>query len=102
MLPRMELNACFHLSEGLPTNMYSLAYLHPVGLPEASADTGSKGPSGYTADHDRHALLTGPVALQLDLSAQLTVGQFGLVARAVDRVTPVVLLTAFGQQPEWE
>lgn len=80
--------------------MHNLTYLHPVGLPEAGADAGSKGPSRHTADHYRHALLTGVIALQLYLSAQLTIGQVGLVAGAVDRETPVVLLTALGQQSE--
>lgn len=48
-------------------------YLDPIGLPVAGTEGGSKGPSGHTADHDRHALLTGAVALQLDLSAHLAV-----------------------------
>lgn len=77
-----------------------LTYLHPVRLPEAGADAGSKGTSRHTADHYRHALLTGAVALQLNLSAKLTIGQVGLVACAVDRETPVVLLTTLGQQSE--
>ena len=82
--------------------MHNLTYLHPVGLPVAGADAGSKGTSRHTADHYRHAMLTGEVTLQLNLFAQLTVGQVGLVAGAVDRETPVVLLTALGQQSERE
>lgn len=82
--------------------MHNPTYLYPVGLPEASADAGSEGTSRHTADHYRHALLTGAVSLQLYLSAQLTIGQVGLVACAVDRETPVVLLTTLGQQSERE
>lgn len=74
------------------------AYLQPVSLPVANADAGGKGPTRNTADHHRDSLLTGVVALQLYLSAQLTIGEIGLVARAVDRESPVVLLTALGQQ----
>lgn len=77
-----------------------LTYLHPVGLPEAGADAGSKGTSRHTADHYRHALLTGAVSLNLYLMAQFAIGQVGLVACAVDRKAPVVLLTTLGQQPE--
>lgn len=76
----------------------SSTYLQPVSLPIANADAGGKGPTRDTADHHRHSLLTGAVALQLDLSSQLTIGELGLVARAVDRESPVVLLTALGQQ----
>lgn len=79
-------------------SMHDMTYLHPVGLAEAGADTGSKGTSRHTADHYRHALLTGVVALQLYLTAQLTIRQVSLVAGAVDRETPVVLLTTLGQQ----
>lgn len=79
-----------------------LTYLHPVGLPVAGADAGSEGPSGHTADHHGHALLTGPVALLLDLSAQLALGQVRLVTCAVHGETPVVLLATTGQQPERE
>lgn len=81
---------------------YDLTYLHPVGLPEANADAGSKGASRHTADHYRHALSAGAVALQLYLPAQFTIRQVGLVASAVDRETPVVLLTTLGQQSEGE
>lgn len=77
-------------------------YLHPVGLPEAGADTGSEGTSRHTADHHRHALHTGAVAGQFYLSAQLAFGQVSLVACAVDRETPEVLLTTLGQQSEKE
>lgn len=80
--------------------MCNLTYLHPVGFPEARADAGSEGPSRHTADDYRHALAAGVVAFELDLAAQFTVGQIGLVAGAVDRVTPVVLLTTLGQQSE--
>lgn len=73
-------------------------YLQPVSLPIANADAGGKGPTRNTADHHRHALLTGAVALQLYLSAQLTIREAGLVASAVDRESPVVLLTALGKQ----
>lgn len=73
-------------------------YLQPVSLPIANADAGGKGPTRNTADHHRHSLLTGAVALQLYFSAQLTIGELGLVARAVDGESPVVLLTALGQQ----
>lgn len=79
-----------------------LTYLHPVGLAEAGADAGSEGTSRHTADHHRHAVLTGEVALQLNLFSQPTVGQVGLVACAVDGETPVVLLTTLGQQSEEE
>lgn len=78
--------------------MHHLTYLQPVSLPKADADAGSKGPSRHTADHNRHALLTGVIALQLYLSAQLAVREVGFVASTVDRETPVVLLTAHGQQ----
>lgn len=80
----------------------SLTYLHPVGLPETGADTRSEGTSRHTADHYRHAIITGAVALQLYFSAKLTIGQVGLVAGAIDRETPVVLLTTLGQQSEKE
>lgn len=83
-------------------SVHSLTHLHPVGLPEAGADAGSKGTSRHTADHHGHALLAGAVSLHLYLSAQLTIGQVGLVACAVDRETPVVLLTTLGQQSERE
>lgn len=82
--------------------MRNLTYLHPVGLPETGADAGCKGASRHAADHYRHSLLTGAVTLQLDLSAQLTIRQVGLVACAVDRETPVVLLTTLSQQSEKE
>lgn len=74
-------------------------YLHPVGLHVADADAGGEGPAGDAADHHWHALLAGAVALLLDLSAQLAVGDVGLVAGAVDGEAPVVLLAALGQQP---
>lgn len=74
--------------------------LHPVRFPEAHADAGSKGPPWHTADHHRHALLTGQIALHLYLSAHLTVGQVGLVAGAVDRKTPIILLASVSQQSE--
>lgn len=77
--------------------MYSLTYLHPIGLAEADADAGGKDTSRHTADYYRHAPTTGVVALQLYLPAQFTVRQVGLVACAVDRETPVVLLTTLGQ-----
>ena len=81
-----------HCSTVYPS-MQHLTYLHPVGLPVAGADTGSEGASRHTADHHRHALLTGAVPLQHYVSAHITFGQVGLVAGAVDRGTPVVLLT---------
>lgn len=80
--------------------MHNLTYLHPVGLSEASADAWSKGPARHTADHYRHALLTGVIALQLYLSPEFTIRKVSLIAGAVDRKTPVVLLTALGQQSE--
>lgn len=79
---------------------HSVTYLQPVGLSEASADAGSKGPSRDTADHYRHALCTSAVSPQLDLSTHFTVRQVGLIARAVHREAPVVLLTTHGQQSE--
>lgn len=88
---------CYVLQHPEQPNMHDMTYLHPVGLAEAGADTGSKGTSRHTADHYRHALLTGAVALQLYLTAQFTIGQVSLVASAVDRETPVVLLTTLGQ-----
>lgn len=78
--------------------MHHLTYLQPVSLPKADADAGSKGPSRHAADHYRHALLTGVIALQLYLSAQLAVREVSFVAGTVDREPPVVLLTALGQQ----
>lgn len=77
-----------------------LTYLHPVGLSEASTDARGESTSRNTADHYRHALLTGEVTVQLYLFAQLAIGQVGLVACAVDRETPEVLLTTLGQQSE--
>lgn len=74
--------------------------LQPVSFPEAHADAGSKGPPWHTADHHRHARLTGQIALHLYLSAHLTVGQVGLVAGAVDRKTPIILLASVSQQSE--
>lgn len=80
--------------------MASHTDLQPVSFPEAHADAGSKGPPWHTADHHRHALLTGQIALHLYLSAHLTVGQVGLVAGAVDRKTPIILLASVSQQSE--
>lgn len=74
--------------------------LHPVSFPEAHADAGSKSAPWHTADHHRHALLAGHIALHLYLSAHFTVGQVGLVAGAVDRETPIILLTSASQQSE--
>lgn len=88
-----ELTRCPVLS-----GMHHLTYLQPVRLPKADADAGSKGPSRNTADHDRHALPTGVIALQLYLSAQFAVREVGFVTGTVDRETPVVLLAALGQQ----
>lgn len=86
-----------------PNYIYNtFTYLQPVGLSKADADTGSKGTSRHTAHHYRHALTTGIVALQLNLPAQFTIRQFRLVACAVDRKAPVVLLTTLGQQSEKE
>lgn len=74
--------------------------LHPVGFPEAHADAGSKGPSWDAADHHRHALLTRQVAFHLYLSAHLAVRQVSLVAGAVDREAPIILLASVSQQSE--
>lgn len=76
--------------------------LHPVGFPEADADARGESSSRHTADHRRHAPPTGAVALQLDFSAQFTIREVGLIARAVYPETPVVFLPALGQQPEEE
>lgn len=76
-----------------------MTYLHSVGLHVADADARGEGSARDAADHHRHALLAGAVSPLLDLSAQLAVGDVGLVAGAVDGEAPEVLLAPLGQQP---